>query len=205
MHLDDASLAWLRAAHAEIVGGAAPQAGAPAGAGGLVAAGLAVGLLAQRTPAWTEPHLALLDGLVERAAATGVGDDPPETAVLTTLVGVRRNLGGDGRWDSLVPSAARADWAALAPTTPACPQLVGVDFPAVALTQAEWLHGALLLRLAPAAPDRATWTEFRLVGAEPRLWFQTGIDGATTDVTSHAMVIRVPLIAGTLEFTPGSY
>lgn len=204
MHLDDDALAWLRATHAEHAG-ARPGAGTTEPAG-LVLTGLSLGLLAQRTPAWTEPYVDLLDRLIERhGVATAAAGDPLADG-LTTLLGVRRNLGGDGRWDHLADRAAGlADWASLAPAPAACPQIVGVDFPAVALSRAEWVQGSLVLRLAPQQPDRTTWTEFRLVGAEPRMWYQTGIDGATTDVTSHAMVVRVPLVAGTLEFTPGSY
>ncbi len=65
--------------------------------------------------------------------------------------------------------------------------------------------GSLLLTLDVAHPDPIAWTEFRIVGVEPRLWWLTGIDGATMDVRSDCVVVRVPRVSGDLEFTPGSY
>lgn len=102
--------------------------------------------------------------------------------------------GGPGRWTEL--SAAPVE---------ACPQIVGVDFPTVALSRAEWIDGALYLRLAPQRDDPTAWTSFSLVGAEPRLWYITGIEGATMDVTSTAGIIRVPRVTGDIVLTPGSY
>lgn len=101
---------------------------------------------------------------------------------------------GPGRWSSL--SAAPLE---------VCPQVVDVDFPTLALSRAEWVDGALHLRLAPLREDPNTWTTFRIVGVEPRLWYLTGVDGATMDVTPHAVIVRVPLVNADLEFTPGSY
>ena len=86
-----------------------------------------------------------------------------------------------------------------------CPQVVGVDFPTVALTRAEWIDGALHLRLAALREDTTRRTTFQIVGAEPRLWYLTGIDGASMDVTSSSVVVQVPLVSGELVFTPGSY
>ena len=101
---------------------------------------------------------------------------------------------GPGRWARL----------SAAPVEP-CPQVVDVDFPAVALTKAEWDSGALHLRLAPLHEDSTQWTTFRIVGVEPRLWYLTGIEGATMDVRPDSVLVRVPIVAGDLEFTPGSY
>lgn len=101
---------------------------------------------------------------------------------------------GPGRWSRL----------SAAPLEP-CPQVVGVDFPAVALSRAEWVDGALHLRVAPLEEDPRRRTTFQIVGAEPRMWYLTGIDGATMDVTSSSVVVQVPLVSGDLEFTPGSY
>ncbi|MFN3258104.1 MAG: hypothetical protein ACE37B_20690 [Ilumatobacter sp.] len=86
-----------------------------------------------------------------------------------------------------------------------CPQVVDVDFPNLAMTRAEWVRNSLHLTLAPASPDPSHITEFRIVGVEPRIWWQTGIDGAATDVRSDCVVVRSPLVAGDLAFTPGSY
>lgn len=97
-------------------------------------------------------------------------------------------------------------WAALstAPLAP-CGQVVDVDVANVVLSRAEWSNGSLLLTVAPRHPDPTAWTEFRIVGVEPRLWWLVGIDGATMDVRSDCVVVRCPLVAGDLEFTPGSY
>ena len=101
---------------------------------------------------------------------------------------------GPGRWSGL----------SAAPLEP-CPQVVGIDVSEVVLTRAEWKHGALLLTLDPFDPDPSAWIEFRIVGAEPRLWWLAGIDGATMDVHADCVVVRTPRVAGELEFTPGSY
>lgn len=176
MELSDAALRWLRAMAA-----APPDPGrSPAE---LVLDGLAVADLARRTPAWAEPHTRLLDRLVDALAgpADADRDDPSRLqAGRRTLEGLRAALGHG-------------------------PQVVDVDLAVLALRRAEWAGGCLLLDLAPPRPDPRARTRFRVVGLEPRMWYQTGIDGATTDVASHAMVVHVPLVAGPLEFTPGSY
>ena len=106
-------------------------------------------------------------------------------------------------WDRL--SVRFAGMPALIRQHPPCPQVVDVDFPTVALTRAEWVRESLLLTLSPERDDPRLLTTFRIVGAEPRIWCMSGIDGATTDVTAHSVIVRVPLVAGVLEFTPGSY
>ena len=101
---------------------------------------------------------------------------------------------GPGRWSAL----------SAAPLAP-CPQVVDVDVPEVVLSRAHWSDGALLLTVDPLHPDPNAWTEFRIVGVEPRLWWLSGIDGATMDVRSDCVVVRTPRVRGDLEFTPGSY
>ena len=101
---------------------------------------------------------------------------------------------GPGRWTGL----------SAAPVEP-CPQIVDVDFPTVALRRAEWVDDSLHLTLAPLREDPNVFTTFRLVGAEPRQWYLTGIDGATTDTRPDCLVFRVPLVAGDLELVPGAY
>lgn len=182
MELSDEGLRWLRAVAAAPVDGQRPLAD-------LVVDALAVAELAACTPAWTEPHLRLLDRLVA-AHARGAGGAAGE--------------GDRLRHEAGQHAIAAARGALAAPPTP-CPQVVDVDFPALALRRAEWVAGSLLLELAPEHPDPAARARFRVVGLEPRMWYQTGIDGATTDVTASAMVVHVPLVAGRLEFTPGSY
>ncbi|HEY5662964.1 MAG TPA: hypothetical protein VIS05_02885 [Ilumatobacter sp.] len=87
----------------------------------------------------------------------------------------------------------------------ACPQLVDVDFPEMAFTRAEWLDGNLHLRLAPRHADRSRSTSFRLVGAEPRNWDVHGIDGATLDLTTGGVHVRVPMVHADVQLIRGSY
>ena len=101
---------------------------------------------------------------------------------------------GPGRWDRAVG----------APLEP-CPQVVDVDFPAIALSRAEWIDGNLHLRLAPLREDPEVFTSFRLVGAEPRNWDVHGIEGAGVELTTHGVNIRVPMIAADVELIRGSY
>ena len=102
--------------------------------------------------------------------------------------------GGPGMWTSLS-----------AKPLPSCPQIVDVDFPTMAFTRAEWINGSLFLELAPLREDAKKRTTFRLVGAEPRIWCISGIDNVTTDVTSNSVIVSLPIVKGTLEFSPGSY
>jgi len=102
--------------------------------------------------------------------------------------------GGPGRWSALSAEPIEG-----------CPQVVGVDFPEVALTRADWVKGALHLRVSVLHEQPRKVTSFRIVGAEPRLWEVTGIDGAAVDFTAQAVVVRIPHVSGELVFTPGSY
>ena len=88
---------------------------------------------------------------------------------------------------------------------PSCPQVVDVDFPTVALTRAEWVRGALHLRLSPLGENPNARTTFRIVGAQPRMWDLIAPDGTTLEMTAKALHVRVPLVHADLEFTPGSY
>ena len=299
MVLSDRSLAWLRA----IDDVARPSDDA-------IAVSCALGLLAHRTPAWTERHVAALDRLV--------GSGASDASSLLVVLGIRsmitrdsaseahralaertcavwpaavadaivaglglllhdRRYGTDFHermfvpwWHSArdqmkvgdaleaafylapqVPAAARRlfdsvdpreargpalllarDWDLAAPITTTderafaaaaeacgpggwsrlatvplapCPQIVGVDASTLALRRAEWLNDSLYLELAPVREDPSRRTSFRIVGAEPRMWYLTGIDGATIDVTAHAVDVRVATVEGELVFTPGSY
>ena len=190
-------MAWLRSIDQHL--------GEPGSAG---AAACVLGLLAHRTPAWTERYVALLDRL-----------DRLEQSDDATLVRRIRSLirGESDTADALspqppYPTGEGADaatpelWTRLfAGPLERCPQIVDVDFPTVALTRAEWVNGCLNLSFATLREDRKASTTFRIVGAEPRIWCMTGIDGAKTDVTSQSVIVRMPLVSGNLEFTPGSY
>ncbi len=124
----------------------------------------------------------------------GMGLDEPHPRGQYNAFLAAAEASGPGRWSQL----------SAAPLEP-CPQVVDVDFPDVALTKAEWRSGALHLRLAPRKPDPSKWTTFRIVDVEPRLWYLTGIEGATMDVRPDSVLVRVPMVAGDLDFTPGSY
>ena len=102
--------------------------------------------------------------------------------------------GGPGRWEALSAGPIER-----------CPQIVDVDVPAVALTRAWWEGETLRLTLAPLVEDPARRTQFRIVGVEPRLWWVNGIDGVSLDVRSNQVIVRCPMVAGDLEFTPSSY
>ncbi len=117
-------------------------------------------------------------------------------------------LGWDGEMHALLAAGDAGGpgrWTALSAPMPRCAQVVDVDFPAVALTRAEWINGSLLLAIAPLRPDPNAWIEFRIVDVEPRLWWVNGIDGVLTDVRSNYVVVRAPRVVGTIEFTPSSY
>jgi hypothetical protein len=86
-----------------------------------------------------------------------------------------------------------------------CPQIVGVDFPTMAFTRAEWVDGNLRLRLAPLHEDPTKRTSFRIVGAEPRNWDVHGMDGVSLDLSTTGLDVRVPMIAGDLELIRSSY
>lgn len=86
-----------------------------------------------------------------------------------------------------------------------CPQIVDVDFPAMALSRAEWVDGNLRLRLAPLREDPAMFTSFRLIGAEPRNWDVHGLDGVSLDLSTTGLTIRVPMVTADLELIRGSY
>lgn len=84
------------------------------------------------------------------------------------------------------------------------PQVVGVD-DHLTLTRAEWTKDSLLLTLCFSAPDPSKRTMFRIEGAEPRVWYVTGIEGASCEFTQRSVNVWLPCVDGDLEFTTGSY
>lgn len=97
--------------------------------------------------------------------------------------------GGPGAWTRL--SAAPLD---------PCPQVVGVDFPKMALARAEWADGALHLGLAPLAQDPTARTEFTVVGADrSREWTIDGPQGSSIDATDDGLVVTVPITAAAIR------
>jgi hypothetical protein len=98
---------------------------------------------------------------------------------------------GPGMWERL--SAA---------PLPSCPQVVDIDFPAVALSRAEWLDGTLHLRLALLREDPGRMTSFRIVGATTTSWKVSGPDGSEIAPGPDGIVVRTPMVAGDLTITP---
>lgn len=97
-------------------------------------------------------------------------------------------------------------WRVLATETAVrVPQVVDVEQPALMLARAEWQRGSLFLRLVPTDEDRRRRTTFRIVGAEPRVWCFTGVDGAVLDCTSRAQIVTLPMVRADVEFSEGSY
>ncbi len=124
----------------------------------------------------------------------GMGLDEPNPRGQFNAFLAAAEAGGPGMWTRL--SEARLE---------ACPQIVDVDFPTMALSRAEWIDGNLHLRLAPLREDPRRFTSFRLIGAEPRNWDVHGIEGAGVELTMHGVNIRVPMIAADVELIRGSY
>lgn len=104
--------------------------------------------------------------------------------------------------DTTTPGQLVASVTAPAPPQP---QLLDVDFPAFGLRRAEWHQGFLQLRFDPLVEDRAGRSTFRLVGAEPRVWWVSGIDNVTIDLSVAEATVRVPTVRCAVEFAPSSY
>jgi hypothetical protein len=124
----------------------------------------------------------------------GMGLDEPHPRGQFNAFLAAAEAAGPGRWTRLSD----------APLDP-CPQIVDVDFPAMALSRAEWIDGNLHLRLAPLVDDPTAFTSFRLVGAEPRNWDVDGIEGARLGLTTTGVDIRVPMISTDMALIRGSY
>ena len=124
----------------------------------------------------------------------GMGLDEPHPRGQYNAYLAAAEAAGPGRWSAL----------SAAPIEP-CPQIVGVDFPDMALRKAVWVGDALHISLAPRVENPKVFTEFRLVGAEPRLWFITGIDNAAMDTRGSEVVFRVPMVNADMVLMPGIY
>ncbi len=88
--------------------------------------------------------------------------------------------GGLGRWERL----------SAAPLAP-CPLVTGVDFPRIALRQAEWQGETLCVEVAPLTEDPETTTTFRVEGVSPGGWQISGGLGARVDVDGDSLVVTV--------------
>ena len=72
----------------------------------------------------------------------------------------------------------------------------------MALTQAEWIDGALHLRLSPLDDDPNAWTSFRILGAEAASWEAHGPDGTTVEIGAAGTTVRSRLVHADLTITP---
>lgn len=138
------------------------------------------------------------------AAYRSAGDDGPTW--VRDAADEDRPPGRANAWLAAGEAAGPGWWTSLfaGPWAP-CHQVVGVHAPDVLLRRAEWIREALHIGLAPRQPDPARWTTFRITGAEPRMWYLTGTLSATMDTAGNATIVRAPMVAGELEFAPGSY
>jgi len=124
----------------------------------------------------------------------GLGLDEPHPRGQLNAFLAAGDAAGPGMWTRL----------SAAPLQP-CPQIVGVDFPTMAFSRAEWVDGNLRLRLAPRREDPTKRTSFRIIGAEPRNWDVHGMDGVSLDLSTTGLDVRVPLMSGDLELIRSSY
>lgn len=152
-----------------------------------------LGLMANTTPAWTERYSAIVRRY-EPLVQLPIPPEPSEQA---------QRLASDLGLDTSTP--ATSDLWALHGKPVTHPQVVEIEFPSVALSRAEWIRGSLYLQMVRLHEDAAAWTEFRIIGVEPRMWDITGVEGVRIDVRASGVNVRVPLVTGWLEFTPGSY
>ena len=100
---------------------------------------------------------------------------------------------GPGMWERL--SAAPLE---------TCPQVVGVDFPRVALSRAEWHDGSLFLTISPLVDRPAERTQFTIVGApHGRSWNLDGIAGATVQrIPDGTLTVTVPVARADVVVSP---
>ena len=84
-----------------------------------------------------------------------------------------------------------------------CPQVVGVDFPNVALARALWVDGVLHLRLDVHRPNPAVLTTFRVLDPKPaRAWSVVGAGRSAIERDGSDLVVRTPMQSGDLRIEP---
>jgi hypothetical protein len=83
-----------------------------------------------------------------------------------------------------------------------CPQVVGVDFPSIGLSRAEWVDGALHLRVEPLVEAPSRRTSFRITGANGHAWTLTGPENATVATGPNRLTVTMPVRAADLVISP---
>ncbi len=112
-----------------------------------------------------------------------------------------------GQYNAFLAAAeanSRGAWTRLseAPLA-ACPQVVDIDFPNVALARAVWIGDALELRLDVLRSDPAATTTFRVVGVDPaRAWSAPEATQTRVERDGDALVVTTPLCSGDLQIVP---
>lgn len=109
-----------------------------------------------------------------------------------------------GQYNAFLATAEAASpgaWSRLSAAPLAkCPQVVGVDFPNVALARAQWADGVLHLRLDVHRADPAVLTTFRIVGAQAgRPWSVAGAERSTIERDRDDLVVTTPMRSGDLR------
>jgi hypothetical protein len=115
-----------------------------------------------------------------------------------------------GQFNALMAAAEAVTpgaWATLS-TTPATSidgEVVGVDFPTIAMRRAEWTDGALRLRTAPVNDDAAGQpTSWRVTGlADPSRWTVTASGGVPVQTKVDGTDLVVETVVGAHEYTVG--
>jgi hypothetical protein len=120
----------------------------------------------------------------------GLGEEHPRGQFNAFLAAAES--AGPGAWERL----------SAAPLKP-CPQVVGVDFPAVALSQAEWIDGALHLTVAPRHESPGDVTSFTIVGASAdHGWAVQGSDRSSIEGSPDGLVVTTSVASATLRIVP---
>jgi hypothetical protein len=118
----------------------------------------------------------------------GMGLDEPHPRGQFNAFLAAAEASGPGRWEAL----------SAAPLEP-CPQIVDVDFPAIALDRAEWSGDTLHLSIAPLHEDPVGRTSFRLLGVESATWEVVGHDDVSIEPAPGGLTIGLPVV--TAEFS----
>ncbi|NNE72135.1 MAG: hypothetical protein HKN26_00560 [Acidimicrobiales bacterium] len=110
-----------------------------------------------------------------------------------------------GQFNAFLAAAEASDlgmWERLssAPIDP-CPQIVGVDFPTMALRRADWVNGALQVSLAPVRDNPEQTTTFTVRGVEGE-WTTEGSDGTSVESGPDGLIVTARCVTADLEIRP---
>lgn len=84
-----------------------------------------------------------------------------------------------------------------------CPQVMGLDFPNVALDRAYWSEGALHLSLAVHRPEPTATTSFRIVGTKPgQAWKIISKAPSSVQAVEAEQLVTTTLESADIEIVP---